>query len=52
MENISELSIEEMIVIEGGRPISYYIGFAIGAVGGTAFSLIVGIANGLEGEHK
>lgn len=52
MENISELSFEEMMVIEGGRPISYYIGYAIGAVTGTALSLVAGLANGLEGEHK
>jgi hypothetical protein len=53
MENhaVTELTLEEMIAIEGGQPPSYYIGFAIGAIIGTTVSFISGLKGGLEGQH-
>ena len=53
MERLSviELELNEMIAIDGGRPFSYYLGFAIGAVAGTTVSFFSGIAGGLEGRH-
>ena len=53
MENLEilELSLNEMLTIEGGKPISYYIGFALGAIAGTTVSLLSGFAGGLNGQH-
>jgi len=54
MENIGiiELSTNEMIFIDGGKPISYYLGFALGAISGTLVSLFAGVTDGLDGQHK
>ncbi|HLN20214.1 MAG TPA: hypothetical protein VK213_03940 [Bacteroidales bacterium] len=49
---IVELSREEMINIYGGKSVYYWIGYALGAATGTAYSLLCGITNGLEGQHK
>jgi hypothetical protein len=53
MENhaVTELTLNEMIAVEGGQPLSYYLGFAIGAVAGTAVSFVSGLVGGLEGHH-
>jgi hypothetical protein len=53
MENLGilELSFNEMLAIEGGKPIGYYIGFTLGAIAGTAVSLLSGFAGGLNGQH-
>ena len=48
---VTELTLDEMILIDGGRTISYYIGLVIGATVGTAVSLIKGIQDGLDGHH-
>lgn len=49
---VTELELNEMIAIDGGRPLSYYLGFAIGAIGGTSVSFVAGLIGGLEGEHN
>ena len=46
------LTSEEMIFIDGGKSLSYYIGLVIGATAGTVVSLIKGIEDGLNGQHK
>jgi hypothetical protein len=53
MENlpVTELTLKEMTAIDGGQPLSYYLGFAIGAIAGTAVSFISGLKGGLEGQH-
>lgn len=53
MENlaVTELTINEMIAIEGGQPLVYYLGFAVGAIGGTAVSFVAGLLGGIEGKH-
>jgi hypothetical protein len=45
MENlaVTELNLNEMMAIEGGKPFSYYLGFAIGAIGGTTVSFVAGL---------
>jgi hypothetical protein len=48
---LTELTSEEMIAIDGGKPYTYYIGLAIGATVGTAVSFIAGLLGGLSGEH-
>ena len=54
MENIGviELSSNEIMAIDGGKPIGYYLGFALGAIAGTVVSLFDGIKDGLDGQHK
>jgi hypothetical protein len=49
---VRELTYFEMVTIDGGKPVSYYIGFAIGAAAGTFVSLLLGIFDGVEGNHK
>jgi hypothetical protein len=39
-----ELSSEEIISIEGGKPIGYYMGYAIGFVCGEVTTFLGGIA--------
>ena len=53
MENLGiiELTSKEMISIDGGESLSYYIGLVIGATAGTAVSLIKGIQDGIDGHH-
>ena len=53
MERLSviELKLDEMIAIDGGKPIGYYLGFAIGAIAGTTVSFVSGLFGGLEGKH-
>jgi hypothetical protein len=53
MENLgmAELELNEMIAIDGGQSLSYYLGFAIGAITGTAVSFVAGVVGGLEGRH-
>ena len=54
MENlaVTELKLNEMMAIDAGKPFSYYLGFAIGAIGGTTVSFVAGLVAGLEGEHN
>jgi hypothetical protein len=54
MENygVIELTPDQLLLIEGGKPISYYIGYGIGFISGTFVSLIAGIKDGLSGEKK
>jgi len=53
MENLSviELELNEMIAIDGGQPLSYYLGYAVGAIAGTAVSFFAGLIGGLEGRR-
>ena len=53
MENIGvvELTSKEMISIDGGKSISYYLGLLIGAAAGTTVALIKGIQDGVDGHH-
>jgi len=44
---VIELSINEMIVIDGGKTVSYYIGFTVGALAGTIVSFLAGFGAGL-----
>ena len=48
---VIELSINEMIVIDGGKTVSYYIGFTVGAIAGTLVSFFAGFGGGLNGHH-
>jgi hypothetical protein len=54
MENlaVTELKLDEMMAIDGGKAFSYYLGYAIGAIGGTTVSFVAGLLAGLEGEHN
>jgi hypothetical protein len=53
MENfgVIELSSKEMISIDGGKTLSYYLGLVVGAVVGTAVALVKGIEDGIDGKH-
>ncbi len=46
-----ELTSQEMISIDGGKSLSYYIGLVIGATAGTVVSLIKGVQDGIHGHH-
>ncbi|MBK7710507.1 MAG: hypothetical protein IPN67_19395 [Bacteroidales bacterium] len=48
---VTELTFDEMIAIDGGKPLSYYLGYAVGAVAGTTVSFVAGLIGGLTGEH-
>jgi hypothetical protein len=54
MENlaVTELKLYEMMAIDGGKTFSYYLGYAIGSIGGTTVSFVAGLLAGLEGEHN
>ncbi len=54
MENygVIELSKDQMILICGGKPLSYYIGLGIGFICGTAVSLTAGLIDGFTGKEK
>jgi hypothetical protein len=49
---VIELSSQEMISVEGGKSLSYYVGLVIGTAAGTVVSLLKGIEDGLNGQHK
>jgi len=53
MENyeVIELSSKEMVSIDGGKTLSYYLGLVIGVTVGTAVSLIKGLQDGIDGHH-
>jgi hypothetical protein len=53
MEKIGviELTSKEMISVDGGRTLSYYVGLFIGATAGTIVSLIKGLQDGTDGHH-
>jgi hypothetical protein len=53
MENFGtiELTTNEMLAIDGGKSLSYYLGLVVGATVGTVVSLIKGIQDGLDGKH-
>jgi hypothetical protein len=53
MENlgVTELKLKEMMSIDGGKPVSYYLGYALGALAGTAVSFVAGLIGGLEAKH-
>jgi hypothetical protein len=48
---VIELSSKEMISIDGGKTLSYYLGLVIGATAGTIVSLIKGVEDGIDGHH-
>jgi hypothetical protein len=50
--NVTELTLNEMLAIDAWKPFSYYLGFALGSIGGTAVSFVAGVIAGLEGEHN
>ena len=49
---VTELTFDEMMAIEGGRQLSYWVGFAIGAIAGTTVSFVAVLVAGIEGEHN
>lgn len=49
--NIIQLSHEELMTIEAGKSIAYYLGVFVGAAVGTFESLVVGITDGYKDEH-
>lgn len=56
MKNLKELgvvdlSLEELISTEGGKPWTYYVSYAVGVVLGTTVSLLAGISGGIKEEH-
>jgi hypothetical protein len=53
MENLGivELTSKEMISIDGGKSLSYYLGLVVGATVGTVVSLVKGIQDGIDGHH-
>ena len=53
MENfgVIELTSNEMISIDGGKTLSYYLGLIIGATAGTIVSLVKGFQDGVDGQH-
>jgi hypothetical protein len=53
MENfgVIELTSKEMISIDGGKSISYYLGLLVGATAGTVVALLKGVQDGLDGHH-
>lgn len=54
MENYGVISLtsNELISIEGGRSLGYYLGYAIGFVVGTTVSFIAGLKDGFSGNEK
>jgi hypothetical protein len=48
---VIELTSKEMISIDGGKTLSYYLGLIVGATAGTVVSLIKGIQDGIDGHH-
>ena len=53
MERLSviELELDEMITIDGGKSLGYYLGYAVGAIAGTTVSFVAGVFGGLQGVH-
>lgn len=49
---VVELTHLEMISIDGGKTLSYYIGMFVGATIGTAVSLVKGFQDGIDGHHE
>jgi hypothetical protein len=49
---VAELSHLEMISIDGGKSLSYYLGMFVGAAVGTAVALVKGFTDGLNGHHE
>jgi hypothetical protein len=49
---VIELTSTEMISIDGGKTLSYYLGLVIGATVGTVVSLIKGVQDGIDGHHS
>ena len=45
---VIELSTNEMIAIDGGKSLGYYLGYAIGFVCGEVVTLLGGIADALH----
>jgi hypothetical protein len=48
---VIELTSKEMISIDAGKTLSYYLGLIVGATAGTVVSLIKGIQDGIDGHH-
>ena len=48
---VIELTSKEMISIDGGRTLNYYLGLLIGTTAGVVVSLIKGLQDGLDGHH-
>jgi hypothetical protein len=53
MENfgVIELSSNEMIAIDGGKSLAYYLGYGIGYVYGEVVCFLAGIGGGLNNHH-
>jgi|APIni6443716594_1056825.scaffolds.fasta_scaffold6552300_1 hypothetical protein len=49
---VAELSHLEMISIDGGKSLSYYLGLIVGATVGTAVALVKGFQDGYDGHHE
>lgn len=49
---VIELSYSEMISIDGGKSLGYYIGMFVGAAAGTFVSFVKGLQDGLDGHHE
>jgi patatin-like phospholipase/acyl hydrolase len=48
---VIELSSKEMISIEGGKTLCYYLGLIAGATVGTIVSLVKGVQDGYDNTH-
>ncbi len=56
MKNLNELgvidlSIDELISTDGGKPWTYYVSYAAGLIWGTTVCLFAGISGGIKEEH-
>jgi hypothetical protein len=49
---VIELTRDQMVLIEGGKPLSYWIGYVAGFISGTITSLAAGFKDGVSGEKK
>jgi len=48
---VIELTSKEMISIDGGKSLSYYLGLFVGATVGNVVAIIKGIQDGIDGHH-
>jgi hypothetical protein len=48
---VTELNAYELISIDGGKSLSYYLGLVIGATVGTVVALVKGMQDGVDGHH-
>lgn len=49
---VIELTKDQMLVIEGGKPLSYYIGYGLGFISGTFTAFFAGFGAGINQTEK